>query len=579
MDTVSAQSRDHLRRTIIDGITSSEASTRALKSRYNELAPISRLPSEVLASIFTLLPVFALNERSGLLSWIYVAHVCRRWREIALNHPRFWSRINLTKLTSDGRAEILARVKTAPLHLVVDIGRRAIGVEAIGRQLEAHISHTRHLIISGAFGTTLERLTSSAHTLESLTLSHKSPVRWLPPATIPGNLFNFTAPNLTNLQLENCDISWKSPILKGLRTLQIFDITTESRLGLEDWLDALNEMPELKTLFLRHATPLASLTNPLISKPSRTITLPSLTRFHICASARDCALALAHLVLPSLTFLHVDAESHDREGEDVLLVIPYVTRNVHVLQDTDPIRSILIASQRAYTEILAWGMADADVGVTDPVTVGDISLSACLQISAKGNKWRNGVDTAIFDALLTLFPLNSVSTFTAQNCTRLSKEFWLSHAPRLPLLGQARLVPTAIRSFRDTLVEDAPPDGPRFPSLTRLILLDVTLTALRTDHLRDMLIRRVEQGIPLEVLDLRTCVQVVSGRAIQLLAEIVVDVQEPLQVDAGIAGPIAVKEFFGFAGIRYSGEVEYDSGWIPWYCDVDVSEGEDENEK
>ena len=108
-------------------------------------------------------------------------------------------------------------------------------------------------------------------------------------------------------------------------------------------------MPQLKALFFRYATPLAPLAHPPIS---RTATLPSLTYFHIDASANDCALALAHLVLPTLTRLHVDIGSHNRRGGDVLLVIPYVVQNVYALQDTGPIRSILIAGERKRTEVL-----------------------------------------------------------------------------------------------------------------------------------------------------------------------------------------------------------------------------------
>jgi hypothetical protein len=117
MDTASPESHNRLRQVVIDEIKLSEASTRALKFRLNEFAPISRLPCEVLAAIFTYLSAFAWNDGSGLLAWICVAHVCRRWREIALNYPRFWSHINLTKLTRVGVAEILSRAKMAPLHL------------------------------------------------------------------------------------------------------------------------------------------------------------------------------------------------------------------------------------------------------------------------------------------------------------------------------------------------------------------------------------------------------------------------------------------------------------------------------
>jgi hypothetical protein len=142
------------------------------------------------------------------LKWIRVAHVCRRWREAALDYPCFWSHINFTRLTSAGMAEILARAKMAPLHPQADVSRWR--VEAFERQLGAHISHTHHFSLSGCFETALARLLSSAPTLESLSLSHKSPTYGLPPATIPDNC---TAPNLTSLELENCDISWKSPLL------------------------------------------------------------------------------------------------------------------------------------------------------------------------------------------------------------------------------------------------------------------------------------------------------------------------------------------------------------------------------
>jgi hypothetical protein len=184
------------------------------------------------------------------------------------------------------------------------------------------------------------RLVSPTPALEPLSLSNGSPPPRFNPISIPDDFLNCTAPKLTTLELKNGDISWKSPLLKGLRTLPILDISTEARPELEDWLDASNEMPNLKTLSLQHATPLARQASPLISEPSRTITFPSLTHFHIHALAKDCALALAHLLLPTLTWLHVDVKSHDQEGGDVRLVIPYIARNVYVLQDIEPIRSI-----------------------------------------------------------------------------------------------------------------------------------------------------------------------------------------------------------------------------------------------
>jgi hypothetical protein len=225
-------------------------------------------------------------------------------------------------------------------------------------------------------------------------------------------------------------------------------------------------------------------------------------------------------------------------------------------------------------------MPDADVEICYPDSLDGISRSACLLFAAKGKNWRNGVDTAIFDAILTLLPMNSVLNFTAQNRTRVSKEFWLRHAPRWPLIEQARLAPTSLGAFREMLAEDAPPEGPRLPSLTRLILLNVTLTTSRAYRLGDMLIKRVEQGVPLEVLDLRTCVA--ADHATRFLAEIVVDVQEPLD-----ARQTAMDEFFEYVGIRYRDKGDCDDrrqepsygalGMDDWY-DALESESEDEDE-
>jgi hypothetical protein len=192
MNTISTQSRDHLRQKIFDEIKSLEESTRALKFRCNTLAPISRLPPETLATIFTFLSTSTWNEEAFHLEWIRVAHVCRQWREVALNHPRFWSHINFTKLTSAGIAEILARAKMAPLHMHLEVDGTMWAfkkVKNFARQLKTHISHTCHL--SRLADTDISRLHSrNSHHL--LLLSNPSPChinlpgscRPLPPSPI-----------------------------------------------------------------------------------------------------------------------------------------------------------------------------------------------------------------------------------------------------------------------------------------------------------------------------------------------------------------------------------------------------------
>ena len=573
MDIVSAESRDRLLQAIDDEIKSLEESTRALKSRRNELAPISCLPPETLAAIFSFLFPFEGNENSGAgyLEGIRVTHVCRRWREVALNHPRLWSHINFVELASASMAEILARAKMAPLHLEADlINSRWDQVDAIERQVEAHISHTRHLCIIGELHITFERLVSSAPTLESLSLSHSG----LPQAVIPVNLFNCTVPNLTSLVLDSCDISWKSPLLKGLRTLRIVWPSMNARPKLEDWLDALNEMPQLKTLILKFATPRASLTSPT-SDSSHIITLPFLTEFYISAFAEDCALALAHLTMPTLTSLQIDAKSFDAKGEDVGPLIPHVARNVCGQQGPEPLRSILISSGRTDAKVVAWTLPDADLKERDARNWSSTSIPARfkLMFTATGSNWNPGVDVEIIGALLMLLPVDSVSTLATQRDTRLSKEFWLTHAPRWLSLERVSLVSTAIKPFRDMLAEDVPPDGPRLSSLTELILVEVKLTALKIYDLRDVLLERVEQGVPLKVLDLSTSF---ADCAIPLLREVVVDVKEPLGMHSTTMAPLSLSALHRRIGNRNG--VEYDVVQSPWDDDAYDDEDEDGDE-
>jgi len=91
MDTSSDTAQDHLRKAIDDEV-------QELKYHRNALAPISRLPPETLAEIFSLLSFSADDSESvPYLAWIRVTHVCHRWHEIAIYSPYLWSHINFTR--------------------------------------------------------------------------------------------------------------------------------------------------------------------------------------------------------------------------------------------------------------------------------------------------------------------------------------------------------------------------------------------------------------------------------------------------------------------------------------------------
>jgi len=103
MDTNSVAARQRLWRTIDDQLKALEEISRTSRYRRNTLIPISQLPPETLVLIFSFLSPFACDEKVGYLQLLRVTHVCRQWRETALDWPHLWSYINFSKLTRAGR--------------------------------------------------------------------------------------------------------------------------------------------------------------------------------------------------------------------------------------------------------------------------------------------------------------------------------------------------------------------------------------------------------------------------------------------------------------------------------------------
>ena len=84
-------------RNIIDReIARLKESIRALKSRRNELSPISRLPAEILCNIFSLIEDNIFSSGRSPKSWTNFSRVSQHWRSTALSAPELWSKIPLS---------------------------------------------------------------------------------------------------------------------------------------------------------------------------------------------------------------------------------------------------------------------------------------------------------------------------------------------------------------------------------------------------------------------------------------------------------------------------------------------------
>jgi hypothetical protein len=524
-----------------------EESLRALRLRRNLLAPILSLPPEVFAIIFSFLHVHVTSETFSRskkieqldpLALFSASHVCHHWREIALNHPLLWTHIDFTAFTSAGAAQILARAKKAPLYFEARVPVPVscwddARFSAFQKELQDRISRICHLTIrteSSHLLRTLEGLTSPAPTLECLSLlSHDDQGDIV---TVPHTLFDGTAPRLSSIELENCHIGWQSPLFRGLKHLRISDPPVRPSLSL--WLETLNEMPQLKTLALYWASPVAVLRASQDAPDTWlinididiTVTLPSLTHFEISSTADDCGLALAHLALPALTSLCLSPTPCRPDAGDLLEILPYVARHAHGPQDTHPLQSISFRNDPNCIEILAWALPDMDVELPNPTPFLDVMRSARVAFSVDDG-WGQETQLRVFDSLMGTLPLDNLVTLTATNHDwTLEKQFWLRYTQGWPLLRRMSLTASSAFGFREMLLKDnGGRKSPLLPSLTKLVLIDTVLCTNRTVRLCNALMKRVEQGVPLETLDLRTCVS--ASRPIELLSEIVVDVMGP----------------------------------------------------
>jgi hypothetical protein len=521
-------SRERLQQAIDAEIKALEESTgiRALRLRRNALSPISTLPPEVFTAIFSLLcPSSPDINPDHHLARLCVSHVCHHWREISLNQPLLWSNVNFNTLRLAGAIEILARAKSVPLYLEARVSHRwdHDRSSTFRTELQACIPYIRHLRITAdhfRLRRTLERLASPAPTLECLVLnSNGGFCDGKIDFVLPDTLFNGSAPRLSCIKLFTCEISWTSPLLKGLRYLEIRLTTSHAKPTLAAWLDALDELPHLKTLAIDSASPVAP---RFPFDVMRTTTLPSLTHLEIYASPGDCALALAHLDLPAITELHIIVtfpNSHPNT-DDVQGLLPYVVRHAHGPQDAQPLQSLLIRTDNYRADILAWSAPNIDVEVQDPPAFLADMLPTRIALSFTSSTSPNTF-IGILDAAMAALPLDGLVTLIAQDFKIPDELFWFRHAQRWPLLWHVRLAAPTDHGFKEMLLkDDGGHENPLLPSLKELVLVGSL-----SKNWALALTKRVAQQVPLKLLDLRMSVPhshedhaLLGGLAFEVLA-------------------------------------------------------------
>lgn len=121
-------------------VTANRKEYLQLASRLNNLRLAVRLPPELLVEIFKHCAGLLTNPDNGVppsLDWIWATHVCRRWRQVALETPMLWTSFPIIHRPSYVRA-FLARSGSLPLrvHGVARASMSALTKRAWKRTLE-----------------------------------------------------------------------------------------------------------------------------------------------------------------------------------------------------------------------------------------------------------------------------------------------------------------------------------------------------------------------------------------------------------------------------------------------------------
>jgi hypothetical protein len=87
----------------------------------------------------------------GSLRWISVTHVCRHWRQVALDDSSLWARISGLMANTTWISEMLARARNAPLEIDLLVTPNA---ETLA-MFTAHFAHTHEFRLRGLVTPTL----------------------------------------------------------------------------------------------------------------------------------------------------------------------------------------------------------------------------------------------------------------------------------------------------------------------------------------------------------------------------------------------------------------------------------------
>ncbi|KAI0063905.1 hypothetical protein BV25DRAFT_1823956 [Artomyces pyxidatus] len=285
------------------------------KTLRNAIAPVSRLPPEILARIFFLVTLEdkPQKRRPG---WVRLTWVCCHWRTIALECAALWCRIDF-QFGKKWADEFLARAKSSPITFMHHFSTHSFyGLPDYNTLILQHLSHTKEIELRSYQDYSphdfFAGLSTPAPLLEKISFVLDRRV------TFPAQVFNNSAPRLRHIKLRNvAGFPWAPPYFLTNLVSFSFEVTPDSNTGrdpaptLDIVLAFLGQSPALQVLSLVGSIPPSppdAATGP--------VTLPHLAKLTLGGVLPHMLRMMKYLAFPPSATVELALAHSGPDGDD-----------------------------------------------------------------------------------------------------------------------------------------------------------------------------------------------------------------------------------------------------------------------
>ncbi|KAG2009582.1 hypothetical protein CC2G_012497 [Coprinopsis cinerea AmutBmut pab1-1] len=544
---------------IANQITAFQARMRELKTKRNELSPVSRLPPEVLCKIFA---EIRSSLRGSKFLWTSILRVCRRWRHAALDQATFWSDVSDVDAPLAMVPTLIGYSKQAPLRLHLEGGEPSMAVyphveEDIRKALASETTRLEELSLCGTADTLDGRLLSlgpSAPLLKSLVLENTTcDIR---SRADDMHLFPNGASSLRQLSLYDYTLSWTPPFLPNLTDFEFIWLKPlhTRPFAPQSLFDILALMPNLERLHLNY--PIRTFRD-VHSDRNQIVRFPRLKKLSMDGSPAEWSDFMKHIAVPVSAELRLDYHSYIEEdiGDRFM---PFYLLNPSTIPGQQPSVKWLSPQSVGLRTTIGNGTRKAEISLyPQPVDFnvaqeeGGNAQRGRVVLSGRGCREPGNAATRLLECI----PLHHVRSIHLESFDIALRPSFL----RCPLVEHITISAPALGRFTTALLDDpafnpqpnsgAVPHCSYLPSLKSLSLAGVRFTeapciareeedhTMFFDMLFSMIHARANKGGKVEVLKIEQCINLTRERVESLrrcVGEVVWDgVETEELVDCG----------------------------------------------